>query len=126
MKPSILTLWLASAAGVTLASYGQPAPEGPPARAESLEAANVSDSELDTFATIYVDLLETVAKFKGEMQSAKTEEQATDIQTRMQKESVEKVAQRGWSAEKFNSVTDAINKDPGLADKAAKLIQEKS
>jgi hypothetical protein len=127
MKPSIITLWLASAVGVTLASYGQqPAPQGPPSQTESPEPVKVSDSELETFASIYVDLLQTVSKFKGEMQSAKSEEQATEIQTRMQKESVEKVSQRGWSPEKFNSVTDAINKDPSLADKAAKLIEDRS
>ena len=60
------------------------------------------------------------------MKSAQTEEQALAIRERIETESVAKVAQRGWTPQKFNSVGDAINRNPDLADKAAKLIDEKN
>jgi hypothetical protein len=126
MKPSIITLWLVSAVAGAHLSFAQPAPERPPAQNRSPEALVVSDAELETFATIYVDLLATVAKYKGEIQSAKTEEEAAKIQGRMEDESIEKVEKRGWTPEKFNDVTAAINMDPDLADKAVKLIEQKS
>lgn len=87
--------------------------------------AAVSDADLETFATIYVDLLDTATKAETELQSAKSEEEAQQIRTRVQSESVEKVAKRGWTPEKFNTVGDAINSDPVLTEKAVKLIEAK-
>lgn len=125
MKRLALTLfsllWVA-AANV----QAQRAPEAPQPQAPSAGASAVSDAELDTFATIYVDLLETVAKYEPQMQSAQSEQQAQDIRVKMQEESIAKVARRGWTPDKFNSVAQAINGDPHLSDRAAKLIEEKS
>lgn len=87
--------------------------------------AAVSDADIETFAAIYVDLLDTASKAETELQSAKSEEEAQKIRTRVQSESVEKVAKRGWTPEKFNSVGDAINADPALTEKAVKLIEAK-
>jgi hypothetical protein len=126
MKPSTITLLLAAALAGAHVSSAQQAPRDPPAQARSPEAVAVSDAELETFATIYVDLMATVAKYKGQMESAKTDEEARDIQGKMEDESVAKVEQRGWTPEKFNQITAAINMDPDLADKAVKLIEQKS
>jgi hypothetical protein len=127
MRTSTMTMWVISALAMAQASFAQRAPEESSGRAApSTEAAAVSDAELDTFATIYVDLLATAAKFEAEMSSAQTEEQAQAVKARVQTESVAKVAQHGWTPEKFNAVSEAINRTPGLADKAVKLIEEKS
>ena len=85
----------------------------------------ISDAELETFAAIYVDLIDTAAKYQAEMEVAKTEQQALDIRDRAQTESIGKVTQRGWTPEKFSLVGDAINNDPALAEKAVKLIEAK-
>ena len=71
MKPSTIPLWLASALVGAHVSFAQPTPEDPSAQGQSSQTLSVSDAELETFAAIYVDLLETVAKYKGELQSAK-------------------------------------------------------
>jgi hypothetical protein len=126
MRTSTMTMWVISALAMAQASFAQRAPEESSGRAPSTETAAVSDAELDTFATIYVDLLATAAKFEAEMSSAQTEEQAQAVKARVQTESVAKVAQHGWTPEKFNAVSEAINRTPGLADKAVKLIEEKS
>ena len=85
----------------------------------------VSDAELETFASIYVDLLDTASKFDAEIKGAQSEEHALEIRGRAQTESIAKVERHGWTPEKFNSVSEAINKDPNLTDKAVKLIEAK-
>jgi hypothetical protein len=124
MRTSIVTTWLLAALAAAQVSVAQQSPERPDARAQT-EAVTVSDAELETFATIYVDLLDTAAKFEAEMKSAQTEEQALAIRERVQTESVAKVAQRGWTPEKFNSVSAAINSDPVLTNRAVQLIEAK-
>jgi hypothetical protein len=125
MKTSTMTIWLAAALAAGQVSVAQRSPETPSARTPSAEAITVSDTDLETFATIYVDLLDTAAKFEAEMQSAQTEEQALEIRERVQAESTATVARHGWTPEKFNSVGEAINNDPVLTDRAVKLIEEK-
>lgn len=126
MKPSIIAIGIASALAFANVSWAQQPRQSPPPQSQVGETVSVSDADLDTFTTIYVDLLDTVAKFKGEIEAAKSDQESQDVQTRMQAESVAKVAQHGWTPERFNSVTEAINKDPGLADKASRLIEDKS
>jgi hypothetical protein len=121
------TLLLQALFAVALAQNvgAQPQPEGPVVPSAP-QAASVSDAELDTFVDIYVDLMDTVAKFDGELQLAPNEQAADEVRDRIQAESVAKVASRGWTPEKFNSVTEQINLNPNLAEKAAKLIEEKT
>jgi hypothetical protein len=124
MKTSTVAIGAAFALAAAQVSFAQQAPD-PRERTPSTEVVKVSDAELETFATIYVDLLATAAKLETEMSSARTEEQEREIRGRAQTESLAKVAQRGWTPEKFNSVSEAINRDPELTDKAVKLIEEK-
>jgi hypothetical protein len=102
-------------------SFAQQSREAPNARTSP--ALAVSDSDLETFASIYVDLLDTASKFDAEIKGAQSEAHAAEIKGRAQDESIAKVEQRGWTPEKFNSVSEAINKDPALTDKAVKLIE---
>jgi tRNA G37 N-methylase Trm5 len=125
MRTSIVAMWVVSALAAAPVSFAQQSPV-PSERPPSTATMAVSDAELETFTTIYVDLLDTAEKFETEMKSAQTEEQALAIRERIETESVEKVAKRGWTPQKFNSVGDAINNNPDLADKAAKLIDEKN
>ena len=126
MRTSIVTMWVVSALAAAPVSLAQQAPAAPSERAPSTGTIAVSDAELETFVTIYVDLLDTAEKFEAEMKSAQTEQQALEIRERTEAESVAKVAQHGWTPQKFNSVSDAINNDQRLADKAAKLIEDKN
>jgi hypothetical protein len=125
MRTSIVAICAAFALVASPVSLAQQAPEARSERAPSTAAAAVSDAELETFATIYVDLLETAEKFEAEMKSAQTEEQALEIRGRIETESVAKVAQRGWTPAKFNSVSEAINGSPALTEKVVKLIEQR-
>jgi hypothetical protein len=125
MRTSTLAVSVILAFAAAPVALAQRSPAAPEATAPSTAAVTVSDAEIETFAAIYVDLLETAAKFEAEMKSAQTDEQALAIRGRVQDESIAKVAQRGWTPEKFNSVSEAINGDPALTEKAVRLIEAK-
>jgi hypothetical protein len=121
------TIALIAAASFALASGGvaqQPAPRDPP-RADQSQVIQVSDADLETFADLYVDLLDTQAKFEEEAAGVQTEEQARELETRAQQESVAKLARRGWSAERYVLVGEAIKSDPKLTEKTIALIEER-
>lgn len=85
----------------------------------------VSDADLETFADIYVDLQDTVSRYEAELLRAESEDQARDLQSRMQQESVAKVAEHGWTPDRYVSVAQAINADPALAEKTRTLISRR-
>ena len=118
---------LIAAASLLLASSAmaqQPAPRGAPPAAQAQEV-ELSDADLEKFADIYVDLMDTQAKFEQELEKVQTEDQARALQTRMQEESVAKLARHGWTAERYVLVGEAIKSDPGLTEKAVALIEDK-
>jgi hypothetical protein len=131
MRTSTVAIWVVSALAGAHVALAQPTPNAqnaptPSTQGSPTQGVTVSEAELETFATIYVDLLGTAAKFEEEMKAAQTEEQALEIKGRIETESIAKVAQRGWTPEKFNRISAAINSDPALADRAVQLIEEKS
>jgi uncharacterized protein HemX len=88
-------------------------------------AQPLSDSDLEKFADIYVELEHTADKFQPQLAAAKTDAEAQDVQSRMQQESTAVVSKRGWTPERFVSVGDAINADQTLAEKTLKLIADR-
>ena len=122
MRTSALVISVVLIFAAAQVSLAQQPREAPPS-ARTPAATTVSDADLETFASIYVDLLETASKFEAELEAAKSDEQALEIRGRAQTESIAKVEQRGWTPEKFNSVSEAINRDPALTGKAVKLIE---
>jgi hypothetical protein len=119
MRTSALVIAVASAFVATPVSFAQ-SQEAPITRAPS---TTISDADLETFASIYVDLLDTATKLQAEMQAATTDEQALEIRARAQSESIAKVERRGWTPEKFNNVSETINGDPALTERAVRLIE---
>lgn len=106
----------------------QPAepPAPPPGATAPEQAVEVSDQEIETFATIYVDLQETADKFEQEMAEVQSEEEAQEVQTKMQQESIEKLDKHGWTPDQFNRVAQAVNQNPALIEKTLQLIEDKS
>ena len=62
----------------------QAAPRGAPQAGQTQEV-EVSDADLEKFADIYVDLLETQAKFEEEIAGVQTEDQAREVQRAVRK-----------------------------------------
>jgi hypothetical protein len=115
-------------AAVLLASGSfaqQPPPRDLP-QAGQHQGVQVSDADLEKFADIYVDLLDTEAKFGEQLAGAQTEDQAREVQTRMQEESLAKVARHGWSAERYVLVGEAIKSDAQLTERTIAIIEERN
>lgn len=116
---------LVLAVGFSHASLAQEPPaatQAPPQQA----APAVSEADLDTFATIYVDLKTLNTEFEGEMAAVESEAEAQELQEQMQQQSVETIEEHGWSLERYNLVAQAINSDSDLLTRALELIAEKS
>jgi hypothetical protein len=98
----------------------------PGAFAQQAQAPRPSDAELEQFANIYVDLQETMSKFEAQIAGAQTEEDARGVRAKLEEESLATVAGHGWSAQKYNSVAQAISADSELTQKAIELIEDRS
>jgi hypothetical protein len=100
----------------------QPAPRGAPQAGQTQEV-QVSDADLEKFVDIYVDLLDTEAKFEREIAGVETEEQALEVQERMQQEGLGKLARHGWTPERYVLVAETIGADANLTERAVALIE---
>ena len=67
--------------------------------------------------------LDTEAKFEEELAGVETEDQAREVQTRMQEESVAKLARHGWTAERYVLVGEAIKSDANLTERTIAKIE---
>ena len=106
------------------------APHGVLAPDRSLDAANeeleVSDEDMETFASIYVELQRTARKYEREIAGVESEQEAQEVQARLQQESIETLEQHGWTAEQFERIAKTVNRRPELVEKALRLIEEQS
>jgi hypothetical protein len=122
--------FLAAALGLGTVAVAQ-APAPPPAQApapqvDQGQAAEVTESDLATFADIYVELQATASRFEAQMSSVESEQEAQELQSRMQQESVETISAHGWTPDRYNTVAQTVNSDPNLIEQALKLIEERS
>jgi hypothetical protein len=98
---------------------------GSSAYAQQAPAPQPSDTELQQFADIYVDLQETAGKYEPQIANARTEQEAVDVRAKLQEESMATVTKHGWNADRYNTVARAVNADPELAEKLIALIEER-
>ena len=123
-RPIVSVVAAAALAFAASALAQQPVDRGaPPSKTQ--QGPQLSDSDLERFADIYVDLERTVDKFQPQLAAAKTDEEADEVHSRMQKESTATVAQHGWTPERYLTVADTINADRTLAEKTLKLIADR-
>jgi len=125
MERPIVTVVAAAALAFAVGALAQqPADRGAPP-SQTQQGPQLSDSDLERFADIYVDLERTVDKFQPQLAAAKTDQEADEVHSRLQKESTATVAQHGWTPDRYVTVADTINADRALAEKALKLIADR-
>ncbi|MBN1238169.1 MAG: DUF4168 domain-containing protein [Gammaproteobacteria bacterium] len=101
-------------------------PDPVPAEPQApLEPEDVTDEDMETFATIYVALQETAEKYEQEIAAVESEEEAQAVQARLQQESIGTLQRHGWTPDQFNRVAEALNRDPEKVQKTLRLIEEK-
>lgn len=101
----------------------QPPAPGQPGQGQAAE--QITDEELETFADIYIELEETLGRYEQELASAESDQEAQEVQTRMQEESFETISDHGWTPSDYNRVVQAVNSDPNLLQKAVALIEDR-
>jgi hypothetical protein len=131
----ILAAATATLASATLAQQPAPPPPEPPQSApqqpavpspdQQQDAPEVSESQLETFTTIYVDMQVLNEDFREELEAVESEEEAVEIQARLQEASVELISEHGWSLDEYNQIARAINTQPETLERALELINEK-
>jgi uncharacterized protein HemX len=125
MERSSIALVAVAALAFTPGAFAQQRTERAPAQPGQTQEVKLSDADLAKFADIYVDLQETASKFEAQLAGAKSDQEAQEVQSKMQQESVAKVAQHGWTPERYVSVGEAINANPELAEKTLALIDDR-
>lgn len=122
MKHSIIAaitgFGLAAASSSLLAQ--QEAPQTP----QAVPQTQVGEPEVKKFAEIYVEIEKTRSELSREMADAENEEEAEEIQGRMQDKIVEAIEDSGWSMAEYNQVAQAINDDPQLREQAITHIKQ--
>jgi hypothetical protein len=130
---SIIAAAAAAFACTALAQQPAPpapeSPQSPPTRPalpiQQQDVPDVSDSELDTFTSIYADMQVLNEDFQTELAEVDSEEEAVEIQARLQDATMELITEHGWSPDEYNQVARAINSQPDLLERALELINEK-
>ena len=124
MDRRLVVLVAAAALGASSQALAQALPDQQPAL-EPAPALEVTDADLRRFAAITVELQETASRFESQLLEVKTEDEAREVQARMQQESLATVAEYGWTPEQYVLVTQVITSDPELADRARSLIDRR-
>lgn len=103
---------------------GQPQtnPPPPPAPAPSPEAQKVKEADLTKFAQIYVDVQQTREEMSVEMSQAQTQEEAREVQLKMQEEIERTIQDHGWTVDKYNQTATMINANPDQRDEVLDMV----
>jgi len=120
MNRHLITAVAAAALLAGSAALAQPSPS------PRSERAQVSETDLEAFADIYVDLQRVTDRFEAQIAAAQTDREAQEVRSQRLKESTATVVQHGWTPEKYKTVAAAINADPDVADKVLAMVDERS
>jgi len=103
-----------------------PLPRGAAGLAADDPAEDLTDEDIETFARVYVDLEREARRYERAIAAADSEEEAQEIQARLQTASLAVLEKHGWSQEKFDRVARTLNARPDLAAEALRRIEEKN
>lgn len=89
-------------------------------------ATEVTEAQLDTFATIYVEMQSVQAELSQQAAAADTPEQAQEIQQQLESSLIDVIEDNGWDVDTYNEVAEAINRDPELRMQVVTKINQQS
>jgi hypothetical protein len=84
----------------------------------------VSESELQQFATAQVQISEIQQDFAGRLQGVEDPEKAHELQIKANEEMTEAVEDAGLDVESFNTIAMAIQNDPELQQRLTAMLQD--
>lgn len=86
----------------------------------------VSDAQLEQFATAQLQIMEIQQDFSGRLQEVDDPERAHQLQVQANEEMTDAVEQAGLDVPAFNEIAMAIQNDPELQQRLNRLLQERS
>lgn len=101
-----------------------PPPQPPPPAQQ--QAVDVSDTQLQKFAQIYVDVADIRDSLSGDLNQAENQQEAQQIQTRMRDQIISVIEDHGWSLDQYNRIANTISNNPELRNEALQLIDNLS
>ena len=116
---AVAALGFAAALGAAQAQEPTPAPANPaPMQAPTVEAPDVSDEKLKSFAVAFLEVSKISQEYKPEFDGAASEEDKQRVQQEAGQKMVEAVnATEGISIDEYNQIIQSAQADPELAQR---------
>jgi len=101
---------------------------GPPTAPTQMQpptdtSAQIADEKVDQFAAAFVAVQDIQAKASQKLNTAKDEQQATEVKATAEKQMVEAVERQGMKVEEFNRIADQMTTDLNLRTRIAEKVQ---
>lgn len=99
--------------------------QNPPATAQPIDPANVSNDHLEKFANVTVKAQEIEDKYEAEVDGAKTMHEFEIVQQKMNDELVSAIESEGISVEQYEQLGLAVGQDPELRNRVIAKLKRK-
>jgi hypothetical protein len=121
-------LLVAPVVNAQMPDSAQPDPMGPPGPAQtpapSTDASTqIADEKVDQFAAAFVAVQDIQVKATQQLNTAKDDQQATEVKATAEKQMVEAVERQGMKVEEFNRIADLMTTDLSLRTRIAEKVQ---
>ena len=89
------------------------------------QTQNFDESTLNNFATTVVELGEIQDRYSQRLQGAQDQEQAVEIQQKMNDEMIETVHDQGLDVETYNAIANQMSTNPDFQQRVEQMIEER-
>lgn len=121
VSSSLLALFMAAGASQVSAQQATPAPATQPAPA--MQASDVSDKQLESFADSLGEIMEIRQDFTAKLEKTGDPAEAQQLQQEANEKMMNTVQDNDLSIEEYNAINQAVQNDPKLRDKVISMIQ---
>ncbi len=115
-------LWI-TAAAVSLMASGLAMAQDYQMQPPQHETIEVSDQQLQQFATAQVEITRINQDFTGRLQNVDDPEKAYELQMEANEEMTQAVEDAGLNVESFNEIAMAIQSDPELQQRLGAMLE---
>jgi hypothetical protein len=135
IRPAVLAISLALAGAFTLGSalplqaqdkkpQQQPSPAQQKQQPPPTQQPEISQSQLESFASAALQLREIRSNWQTRLQGAESAEKAQELQAQATAEMVSAVEAKGLTVETYNTIATAARDNPELANRIAQLMEK--
>jgi Domain of unknown function (DUF4168) len=108
--------------GIAVSMQAQDSP--PPQQQPPTQQLELSQSQLESFASAVLQVRDIRSKWQSRMQGAESAEKAQELQAQAAAEMVGAIKEKGLTVETYNAIATAARDNPELAVRIAKLMEQ--